>query len=110
MKRWSAVVLPVLLAGLLVAVGACGDGDRFTGVYWEPETGRRVEIRRDGDSFRLYYGVAERPYVAERHGDELRVGAPLGGDIVVRPAGHGEALEMVTGGHASRLEPLPPEQ
>jgi len=103
------VVLVVLLAAGLVA-GCGGDADPFSGLYWEPSTGRRIEIRREGDAYRFYYGAGKRPYQAVRADDELRVVAPMGGEIVIRPAEEDGVLELVTGGTTSLLKPLPQHQ
>lgn len=108
----------LLLALLLVALGATsvalagcgGDADPFSGLYWEPSSGRRVEIRAKGDGYRLYYGVAKRPFLAVREGDELRIADPMGGSIVVRQGPDEGTLELVTGGKTTVLKPLPQHQ
>ena len=69
-----------------LALAACGgNADPFVGLYWEPSTSRRVEIRKDGDEYWLYYGAALQPYQADRDGDELRIAEPMGGQTIVRP-------------------------
>jgi hypothetical protein len=65
MRRPPAAVLLVLLllaAVVTPALPACGNADPFTGLYWEPSTARRVEIRKEGDAYLLYYGAAMRPF------------------------------------------------
>ena len=87
--RRSAAGLLVLLLVLLIAaiaLPACGgNADPFAGLYWEPSTGRRVEIRKEEDGYLLYYGAAKRPFKATRDGDELRIADPMGGQTVVPP-------------------------
>jgi hypothetical protein len=82
------------------------DDDAFVGVWWSPDTGRRVEIVRDGDGYALLYGAQRRPFAAERRGDELAIAAPLGGDIIVRAASPGR-LVLVEGQRTTTLLPAP---
>ena len=90
---------------------ACGgNADPFTGLYWEPSSGRRVEIRKEGDDYLLIYGAAKRPFKATREGDELRVAEPLGGQTVVRLGDDVSTLELETGGKTSLLERLQQHQ
>ena len=42
----AALALVAVLAPL--ALAACGNADPFTGLYWEPSTGRRIEIKHVG--------------------------------------------------------------
>ena len=99
----------VLLVAALPLV-ACGAGDDpFTGLWWEPTSGRRIEITKDGEQYRLLYGAAERPYEATREGDELRIPQLIGGDIVVMIAADGR-LDMVIDGTSSRLVRVPQHQ
>jgi hypothetical protein len=108
----------VLLVGLLFslaaawALPACGgsETDPFAGLYWEPSTGRRVEIRLAGDSYEFIYGAGKRPFPAVRDGDELRIAEPMGGDTVVRRGGSAGTLEMVSGGRTTTLELLTQHQ
>jgi len=102
-------VLLAVLLGLAVGLAACARDDPFEGLWWEPSSGRRIEISAVGDVYRFSYGVAQRPYRAMREGDELRIKEPMGGEIVVRAAEDGE-LELVIGGSATRLKPLPQQQ
>lgn len=108
-RRAAAAGLALAAAFLALALllGRQGD-DPFSGVYWEPASGRRVEIARQGDSYVLYYGVARRPFPAVREGDTLRLRDPLGGTIVVRPAGDG-GLRLEGAGAAGALRPLEPQ-
>ena len=104
-----ALLLPALLAAL--ALSACGgNADPFTGLYWEPSTARRVEIRKEGDGYLLIYGAAKRPFKATRAGDELRVAEPMGGQTIVRHGDDVGTLEMETGGESTLLERLQQHQ
>lgn len=109
----AALLLALLLAAVLapLVLAACGaDSDEFAGQYWEPTTGRRIEIRQDGDAYKLFYGRDERPFAAERDGDQLVIRDPLGGTTVVRPGDAVGTLELVTGGKTTVLKPLPQHQ
>jgi hypothetical protein len=110
-RRAVAILLLVaLVAAPAVALAACGGhGDPFTGLWWEPSTGRRIEIRLEDGRYWLYYGAARRPYAATRTGDELRIREPLGEDIVVR-RGDGGRLRLVIGGRVTRLERVPQDR
>lgn len=115
-RRPAGTLLPaalvVVLAALLLplAVAACGNADPFVGLYWEPSSGRRVEIRQDGDAYKLYYGRDLRAHTAEREGDELVITDPMGGKTVVRLTGAEGSLELVTGGKTTALERLQQHQ
>jgi hypothetical protein len=105
------VLLVVLLLAAAWVLPACGaDTDPFAGLYWEPSTGRRVEIRVAGDSYELIYGAGKRPFSAVRDGDELRIAEPMGGDTIVRSGGSEGTLELVSGGKTTVLELLPQHQ
>lgn len=108
----AALLVALLLPLATWASAACGgsDTDSFVGLYWEPSTGRRVEIRLDGDAYELVYGAGQRPFPAVREGDELRIAEPMGGDTVLRPGGSTGTLEMVSGGKTTVLELLPQHQ
>ncbi len=113
MRRRAAAALAVLLALAVVAgsaLPACGNADPFTGLYWEPSTARRVEIRKEGDAYLLYYGAAKRPFEATREGDELRIAEPLGGQTIVRLGEAEGTLELETAGETSLLERLQQHQ
>jgi hypothetical protein len=113
MRPAAAGLLALFLLGLIVAcvLPACGgNADPFTGLYWEPSSGRRVEIRKEGDDYLLIYGAAKRPFKATREGDELRVAEPLGGETVVRLGEDVNTLELSTGGETSLLERLQQHQ
>jgi hypothetical protein len=106
----AALTLAALLCTLAVALAACGaKDDPFTGLWWEPSTGRRIEISEDGGAYRLYYGAGKRPYPATRVGDELHIREPMGGTIVVRTTS-GDGLDLVIDGKSSRLKPVPQHQ
>ncbi len=113
--RLAAVALAALLVALAIGpplvLFACGGTatDPFVGVWWEPSTGRRIEIRADGDAYTFLYGAAKRAYPATRTGDELRIREPMGGSIIVR-ARADDSLELVTGGATSLLERVPQHQ
>jgi hypothetical protein len=109
----AAGLLALLLAALAAALalaGCGGNADPFTGLYWEPSSGRRVEIRKEGDAYWLYYGAAKEPYRASRSGDELRITEPMGGETVVRPGKSEGTLELLSGGKTTVLKPLPEHQ
>jgi hypothetical protein len=107
---FAGLAATILLLAVVLPLAACGaGGDPFTGLWWEPTTGRRIEITNDGDQYRLLYGAALRPYLATRVGDELRVRQPIGGDIVVKTAADGR-LTMLSGGQTSRLVRVPQHQ
>lgn len=99
----AAAVLLALLAG-------CGSADPFTGVYWEPSTGRRFEIEKHGDVYVLYYGRDRRQFTATRSGDRLTIADAMGGKAVVRLANVEGELELVSSGRTTVLKPLPQHQ
>ena len=113
MRRPSAAALLVLLLLAAVAasaLSACGNADPFTGLYWEPSTARRVEIRKEGDAYLLYYGAAMRPFTATREGDELRIAEPMGGETIVRLGEAEGTLELETAGETTLLKRLQQHQ
>jgi len=100
----------VLVVSLALAIAACGaKDDPFVGLWWEPATGRRIEIRAAGDSYKVLYGAAKAPFPATRSGEELRVAEPLGGVMVFKPAGGG-TLTLTAAGKTSILKPVPQHQ
>jgi len=108
-RRRRAVAL--LLIAIVVALAILGTSaargdDAFSGVWWEPDSGRRIEIVREGDAYTLLYGAERRPFTAERRGDDLVIAAALGGDIVVR-AVTADRLELIDGGRTTTLQPAP---
>jgi hypothetical protein len=113
MRRVAAGLLALFLVALVVApalAGCGGNADQFTGLYWEPSSGRRVEIRKEGDTYWLYYGAAKQAYQAKLEGDELVIAEPMGGQTVVR---HGETegtLELDTAGKTTLLKRLQQHQ
>jgi hypothetical protein len=112
-RRTAAGVLALLLFLLVpaVALPACGgNADPFTGLYWEPSSGRRVEIRKAEEGYLLYYGAAKRPFKATREGDELRIAEPMGGQTVVRLGDDETTLELETAGKTSLLKRLQQHQ
>jgi hypothetical protein len=112
--RAAAGLLAVFLASValsLFALAGCGgNSDPFVGLYWEPSTSRRVEIRKDGDDYWLYYGAALQPHQATRHGDELRISEPMGGQTVIRQGDDVGILELETAGKTTLLKRLQQHQ
>ena len=107
---FAGLAAAILLLVIVLPLAACGTkDDPFAGLWWEPTTGRRIEITKEGGQYRLLYGAARRPYQATRKGDELRIRQPIGGDIVLKVAAEGR-LEMVSGGRTSRLMRVPQHQ
>ena len=98
----------MVLAVVIAVVARTPGEDPFTGVYWDPGSGRRVEITHTDDRYRLLYGVAKHWYAAERHGDELQVRDPFSGYVLVRATDEG--LFLVNGGAETKLEPLPADR
>jgi len=108
---WAALLALLLALVAALALPACGgNADPFTGIYWEPSTARRVEIRKDGDAYRLYYGAAKRPFEATRDGDELVIAEPMGGRTVVRLGDDADTLELETAGKTTLLKRLQQHQ
>jgi hypothetical protein len=113
MSRAAAGLLALLLATLIAApllAGCGGNADPFTGLYWEPSSGRRVEIRKDGETYWLYYGAAKQAYPARRDGDELIIAEPMGGETIVRKGDTEGALELETAGKTTTLKRLQQHQ
>ena len=113
MRRAAAGLLALLLATLLLApllAGCGGNADPFTGLYWEPASGRRVEIRKDGETYWLYYGAAKQAYQAKRDGDELIIAEPMGGETIVRRGDTEGTLELETAGKTTLLKRLQQHQ
>ena len=101
--------LVVLLTPLVLA--SCGgNADLFSGVYWEPSTGRRIEIKQEDDAYRLYYGRDKQSFRATRDGDQLVITDPMGGQSIVRPGDAEGTLQLVSGGKTTVLKPLPEHQ
>ena len=113
MRRAAAGLLALLLTALLVApllTGCGGNADPFTGLYWEPSSGRRVEIRKDGEKYWLFYGAAKQAYQAKRDGDELVIAEPMGGETIVRTGDTEGTLELETAGKTTLLKRLQQHQ
>jgi hypothetical protein len=113
MSRAAAGLIALLLAALLVALlltGCGGNADPFTGLYWEPSSGRRVEIRKDGETYWLYYGAAKQAYQAKLDGDELVISEPMGGQTIVRKGDAEGTLELKTAGKTTVLKRLQQHQ
>jgi len=113
MRRAAAGLLALLLVTVVasLALAGCeGNADPFTGLYWEPSSGRRVEIRKDGDTYWLYYGATRQAYQATRDGDELRIAEPMGGQTIVRRGETEGTLELEASGKTTLLERLKQHQ
>lgn len=105
-----AIFLASVALSLFALAGCGGNADPFVGLYWEPSTSRRVEIRKDGDEYWLYYGAAKKPYQALRDGDELRISEPMGGQTIVRRGDDDSTLELETAGKTTLLKRLQQHQ
>ena len=106
----ALAALAALVLSLALAVAACGvKTDAFAGLWWEPATGRRIEIRVAGDAYKVLYGAARAPFPATRSGDELRVADPLGGAMVFKQAAGG-TLTLTAAGRTSVLKRVPQHQ
>jgi hypothetical protein len=82
-RRAVALLLIAVAAALaIVATSVARGDDDFSGVWWEPDSGRRVEIVREGDAYTLLYGAERRPFAADR-------------------------LELIDGGRTTTLQPVP---
>lgn len=99
----AATGLVVVVVVALAVLRGPGE-DPFTGVYWDRDSGRRVEITHRDGGYQLLYGVARRGYPAERYGDELQVRDPFSGYVLVRSTDEG--LVLVSGSRTTKLEPL----
>lgn len=109
--------LPVALAFALLAfalaaqVAACGGAasDPFAGSWWEPSSGRRVQIEAAADGYQVLIGADLQSYPATETGGELRVAHPELGSVVIRQASGGR-LELVEGDTTGLLERAPQHQ
>ena len=100
------VTIAIVVAIVLTGTSLAGDDDAFAGLWWEPSSGRRIEIVPEGAGYRLLYGAQQRPFAAEKRGDELVIAAPLGGDIVVRVVA-ADRLQLIDDGQTTTLRPAP---
>lgn len=103
-RRIAAAATLLAVAAVFAVLLWPGADDPFSGVYWDPDSGRRVEITRKDGRYRLLYGVAKVGYEAERRGDELQVRDPFSGYVVVRA--NADGLMLVSGRRETRLERL----
>jgi hypothetical protein len=113
MRRAAAALLALLFVALVVApllAGCGGNADPFQGLYWEPASGRRVEIRKDGETYWLYYGADKQAFQAKRDGDELVIAEPMGGKTIVRKGDTEGTLELQTAGKTTQLRRLQQHQ
>lgn len=109
-QRLAALGLALLLAASAVQLAACGtNDDPFAGLWWDPTSGQRLEIRKDGDAYTLQVGTDMQRYTAAARGEELYVRSSEGGDIVVRQAAD-DRLDLFIGGTSSRLQRAPQHQ
>lgn len=109
-RALACAALAALLLSLALTVAACGTrDDPFAGLWWEPATGRRIEIRVSGGAYKVLYGAARAPFPATRSGGELRVTDPLGGAMVFKEAAGG-TLTLTAAGKTSVLERVPQHQ
>jgi hypothetical protein len=109
--RLLLAVLAIVAVLAPLTLSACGAGaDPFAGTYWEPSTGRRIEIKHTADGYELFYGRDLRPFPAARAGDQLTITDAMGGKTVVRPGTTEGTLQLVTGGKTTVLKPLPQHQ
>ncbi len=106
----AALGLACIGAALALTLLACGArSDPFVGLWWEPTTGRRIEISQKGDAYTVLYGATRVPYTAERRGGGLLLRDPLGGDIVIKTAAGG-TLTLTAAGRTTTLKPVPQHQ
>jgi hypothetical protein len=109
-RRLVTLGLALLLAALALQLAACGtNDDPYTGLWWEPSSGLRLEIRKDGGAYTLQVGTDLQRYTAEARGEELYVARSQGGDITVKQAPEGR-LDLVIGGTSNRLQRAPQHQ
>jgi hypothetical protein len=109
-----------LVAGLLLALvalagaaqlAACGGAasDPFTGTWWEPKTGLRVQVKHGGDGYEVLVGTDLSASPATRDGDKLVVDHPERGTVELTPAS-GDRLQLTEAGKTSLLERAPQHQ
>ena len=111
-RRLSAALALALLAfGLTALIAACGGAasDPFAGSWWEPTSGRRVQIEATADGYEAQIGADLQSYPATESDGELQVAHPELGSVVIRPASDGR-LELVESGTTSLLERAPQHQ
>ena len=109
-RRLAALGFALLLAALAVQLTACGtNDDPYTGLWWEPASGLRLEVRKEGGSYTLQVGTDLQRYAAEVRGEELYAARSEGGDITVRQAPE-DRLDIVIGDTSSRLQRAPQHQ
>jgi hypothetical protein len=102
--------LAALLLSLALTFAACGaKEDPFAGLWWEPATGRRIEIRVSGGAYKVLYGATRAPFPATRSDGELRVTDPLGGAMVFKEAAGG-TLTLRAAGTTTVLKRVPQHQ
>ena len=111
MKRALATFgIALLLAALAAQLAACGtNDDPFAGLWWEPTSGLRMEVRKASDAYTVQVGTDLQRYTAEVRGAELYVTRSEGGDITVKQAPEGR-LDVVIGGTSNRLQRAPQHQ
>ena len=106
------VLVAVVLLAVAAQVAACGTAasDPFAGSWWEPASGRRVDVKAAaGGGYEVRVGADLKAYPAAESGGELRVAHPTLGDLVLKTAPDGK-LQLVSGGTVSLLERAPQHQ
>jgi hypothetical protein len=109
-----------LVAGLLLALAvlagaaqlaACGGAasDPFTGTWWEPKTGLRVQVKDGGDRYEVLIGTDLKASPATRDGDKLVVDHPERGTVELTTASQ-DHLQLAEDGKTSLLERAPQHQ
>jgi hypothetical protein len=112
-RRLCAALLLVLLAlaagAPLVACGGTAQ-DPFVGSWWEPASGRRVQVRAAEDGgYEVLFGSDLKAYPATESGGNLAVTHPELGALELKKAAE-DRLELVSDGTASLLERAPQHQ
>lgn len=107
----AALLLAAVLVALAAQAAACGgaSSDPFAGTWWEPSSGRRVQVTAAGDGYDVRFGADLEACPATVSGDELRVTHPELGEVVLKTAPN-DRLELVIDGTASLLERAPQHQ
>jgi hypothetical protein len=106
----AAAALVLLLSVVVLQAAACGTAaDPFVGSWWEPTSGRRVDVKAAGDGYQVLFGSDLKPYPATLSGGVLRLTHPQLGAVELKK-GSGDGLELVSGGTVSLLERAPQHQ
>ncbi len=110
-RLFAALVLMLLAAAGAVQLAACGGttSDPFVGSWWEPSSGRRVQVQATGDGYEVLIGSNLKASPATKSGAELRLTDPELGPVVLKIASD-DTLQLVAGGAVSMLERSPQHQ